>query len=336
MQARRSGIAPVVITVTVIALVVVAAVAGYVLLAKGPTSSSSVSTSSSSTTVSAQTSVISSSTGAGTSIQSSSTTSVTGTASSSSTSSITSGTTASTGQTSSSSTSLTTTTTSSSSSNACATNTTTTTSSESPPLTDFATLLGNFSQISLTLGSHAGAGISHSESSYSVAYASHLDGQTTYKVDIDDNVSGASSLTQAWITSSGDVIAFNSGGGNETGTQASSALSSSAAPFLSLIVQGQLLNLYTSSPQVQPVNQTGVMLGPTSLYVTNFAATSLPAFASTCTDAYTFASFSLQAVAISGTDIILVTQENIQGTDVSGSVTTPVYAVLQITSLTQA
>ena len=169
-----------------------------------------------------------------------------------------------------------------------------------------------------------------------MAYVSHLDGQTTYKVEINDNVSGASSLSQAWMTSRGTVIAFNSGGSNETGAQAATSLSSSAAPFLSLIVQGQLLDLYTSSSQVQPVNQTGVMLGPTSLYVTNFAASTLPAVASTCTDAYTFTSFSLQAVAISGTDIILVTQENIQGTDVSGSVTTPVYAVLQITSLTQA
>jgi hypothetical protein len=187
----------------------------------------------------------------------------------------------------------------------------------------------------MTLGSNTGSGISHSESSYSVAYVSTSGGLPTYKVEINDTVSGASSLTQAWITSSGTVIAFNSGGSNETGTQASLALASSAAPFLSLIVQGQLLDLYTSSPQVQPVNQTGVMLGPTSLYVTNFAARTLPAIASTCTDDYTFTGFSLQAVAISGTDIILVTQENIQGTDVSGSVTTPVYAVLQITSLTQ-
>jgi hypothetical protein len=169
-----------------------------------------------------------------------------------------------------------------------------------------------------------------------VAYASKSGGLTTYKVQINDNASGASSSTQAWITSSGTVIAFDSGGSNVTGTQADSALSSSAAPFLSLIAQGQLLELYTSSPQVQPVNQTGVMLGPTPLYVTNFAASSLPVVISTCTDVFTFTGFSLQAVAISGTDIILVTQENIQGTDVSGSVTNPIYAVLQITSLTQA
>jgi trimeric autotransporter adhesin len=327
MQARNSGIAPLVITVAVIALVVVAAVAGYVLLSKGPTNSSAVQTSSSSSsTVSTTISIGSTgsiSTSQGTSTQSSSTISSTSTASSSLGSSTTSSTTASTIQTSST-TAITT-----SSASTCSTNTT---SPFASPLTDFATLLGNFSQLSMTLGSSSGSGISHSESSYSVAYASTSGGLTTYKVEI--NASGA--LSQAWITSSGTVIAFSSGGGNETGAQASTALSSSAAPFLSLIVQGQLLDLYTSSPQVQPVNQTGVMLGPTSLYVTNFAARSLPALASTCTDAYTFTSFSLQAVAISGTDIILVTQENIQGTDVAGSVTTPVYAVLQINSLTQA
>jgi hypothetical protein len=316
----------------VIALVVVAAVAGYALLSKGPANSSSVQTTSSSssspssTTVSTTISIGSSgtSTSQGTSTQSSSTVSSTSTTSSSLSSSTASSTTASTVQTSTPTTTITT-----SSSNTCSTNTT---SPYATPLTDFATLLGNFSQLSMTLGSSTGSGVSHSESSYSVAYASTSGGLTTYKVEINN----AGALSEAWITSSGTVTAFNSGGSNETGAQASSALSSSAAPFLSLIVQGQLLDLYTSSPRVQPVNQTGVMLGPTSLYVTNFAARSLPALASTCTDAYTFTSFSLQAVAISGTDIILVTQENIQGTDVAGSVTTPVYAVLQINSLTQA
>jgi hypothetical protein len=201
---------------------------------------------------------------------------------------------------------------------------------------DFATLLGNFSKVSITLATSAASQGSHAVSSYSVVYASLSGGLTTYKVGFNDTVSGASSLSQAWLTSAGSVIAVDSGGSNQTGAQAESAFSASAGPFLSLITEGRLLDLYTSSPQVRPVSQQPLMFGPTSLYVTNFAALSLPAAVSTCDAAYTFTTFSLQATPVYGTDLILVTQENIQGTVTSGSGTSPYYVVLQVLSVTEA
>jgi hypothetical protein len=155
-------------------------------------------------------------------------------------------------------------------------------------------------------------------------------------VEINDTISGASSLTQAWLTSAGTVIAVNSGGANETGAQADSTLSSSAGPFLSLIMQGQLLGVYTSSPQVRPVNQTGVMLGPTLLYITNFAATTFPAAASSCQADFTLTTFSLQATPVYATGLILVTHEHIEGTETTASGTSPVYILLQILSVTTA
>lgn len=210
------------------------------------------------------------------------------------------------------------------------------TSVEPATFADFATLLGNFSGISMTLATNATSAASHSESSYSVIYASKSGNLTTYKVEINDTVAGTSSLSQAWITSAGTIIAVNSGGANETGAKAVSTLSSSAGPFLSLIMQGQLLGVYTSSPQVRPVNQTGVMFGPTLLYITNFAAMTLPAAAISCQGDYTLTTFSLQAAVVSGTGMILVTHEDIQGTEMSASGTSPVYVVLQILSITAA
>jgi hypothetical protein len=169
-----------------------------------------------------------------------------------------------------------------------------------------------------------------------VVYASKSGNLTTYKVEFNNTVSGTSSVSLAWLTSAGTVIAFNAGGGNETGAQAGSAFASSAGPFLSLIAQGQLLDTYTTSPQVRPVSQQPLMFGPTSLYVTNFAAMSLPALASTCQADYSFTTFSLQATPVYGTNLILVTQENLQGTETSASGTSPYYVALQVLSVTEA
>ncbi len=188
----------------------------------------------------------------------------------------------------------------------------------------------------MTLTTSAASGSSHPESSYQVVYATKSGNLTTYKVEINETTSGTSSLTQAWMTSAGTVIAVDSGGANETGAQADSALSSTAGPFLSLIIQGQLLEVYTSSSQVRPVNQTGVMLGPTLLYITNFAAVSFPAVATSCQADFTLTTFSLQATPVYGTDLILVTHEHIEGTETSASGTSPVYVLLQIISVTAA
>jgi len=194
--------------------------------------------------------------------------------------------------------------------------------------------MGNYSQLSLSLSTSA---TSHTTSSYEVAYASKGSGDVaTYKVQINNNGSGVGSLTEAWITSTGTVIAVNTGGSNETGSQATSTLTSSAGPFLTLILQGELLNVYTSAPQVGPANQTSATFGPTTLYVTNFASRTLPAVASSCQGDYTLTTFSLQASAVSGTDLILVTHEDVRGTDMSTSGTTPVYTQLQVLSITSA
>jgi hypothetical protein len=323
MRAAKRGIARVAIAVAVIVIVVVAGVAGYALLAQGPTASKSTSTSSASTTSAATSN--SSSTGTNSITSSSAATSTTSTTTSSTVSSTTTSTTSTTSTTQTSS--------STTSSNTCAANET---STEPPTIADFATLLGNFSRLSMTLATSAASGASHPESSYQVVYASRSGNLTTYKVEINDNASGTSSLTEAWITSAGTVIAVNSGGANETGAQADSALSSSAGPFLSLIMQGQLLGVYTSSPQVRPVNQTGVMLGPTLLYITNFAAMTFPAVATSCQAAFTLTTFSLQATPVYGTDLILVTHEHIEGTETSVSGTSPVYVLMQILSVTAA
>jgi hypothetical protein len=194
--------------------------------------------------------------------------------------------------------------------------------------------MGNFSQLSLSLSTST---TSHTISSYDVASASKGSGNiTTYKVQINDNSSGKSSLTEAWITSAGTVLAVNTGGSNETGSQASSTLTSSADPFLTLILQGELLEVYTSSPQVGPANQTSATFGPTTLYVTNFASRTLPAVASWCQGSYTLTTFSLQASAVTGTNIILVTHEDVRGTEMTASGTTPVYTELQVLSITSA
>jgi hypothetical protein len=201
---------------------------------------------------------------------------------------------------------------------------------------DFATLLGNFTRISVSLATSATSEASHPVSSYVVLYASHSGDLTTYKVQLNDTVSGTTTISLAWITSAGTVVAVDSSGNNQTGAPAESAFSTDAGPFLSLINEGRLLDLYTSSPQVRPVSQQPLMFGQASLYVTNFAAISLPAAASTCDAAYSFTTFSLQATPVYGTDLILVTQENIQGTVTSGSGTSPYYVVLQVLSVTEA
>jgi hypothetical protein len=176
--------------------------------------------------------------------------------------------------------------------------------------------------------------IVQTNSSYSVVYASAVGNLTTYKVQFREVTSISSSLSTAWIRSDGTVLAFDAGTGNETGPQATGALASSAEPFIALIVQGELLGLYTLSPQVQPANQTSVTFGSTQVYVTNFGTRALPATISTCEAEYTLTTFSLQAATVPGSNLILITSENIRGTSVSGSTTTQLFADLQLVSVT--
>ncbi len=338
MRAGKRGIAPRVMAVAVLVIVIVGAVAGYVLLTQGQSPSSSGQTSSVSLTSSTTSNSSFSSSPAtsftttsstlvsSSSLSTSSSTSTTSTTSSLSTSSSSSSTTKSSESTSENSTSTT-------SSTSCSTYATPT---EPQMVADFATLLGNFSRLSVSLATSAASEASHPVSSYSVVYASTSGNLTTYNVEFNDTASGTTTISLAWLTSAGTVVAVDSGGINQTGAQAVSAFSSNAGPFLSLITEGRLLDLYTSSPQVRPVSQQPLMLGPTSLYVTNFAAISLPASASTCDAAYSFTTFSLQATPVYGTDLILVTQENIQGSVTSGSASSAYYVALQVLSVTEA
>ena len=180
------------------------------------------------------------------------------------------------------------------------------------------------------------SGIVQTNSSYTVLHASTAGDLTTYRVQIREVTSTSSSLSTAWIRSDGTVLAFDAGTGNETGSRATSDLASSAEPFIALIVQGELLDLYTLSPQVQPVNQTSITLGSTQVYVTNFGTRAMPVTISTCGAEYALTTFSLQAATVPGANLILITSENIRGTSVSGSTTTQLFADLRVVSVTPA
>ncbi len=59
---------------------------------------------------------------------------------------------------------------------------------------DFATLLGNFSRLSVSLATSAASEASHPVSSYSVVYASTSGNLTTYNVEFNDTASGTTTL----------------------------------------------------------------------------------------------------------------------------------------------
>jgi hypothetical protein len=147
------------------------------------------------------------------------------------------------------------------------------------------------------------------------------------------------------MKSDGTVIAVESAGQNLTGSQASQLASTLTFPIAFTAYRASiLLPLYQASGAIHVVNQTNIVIGATTVAVTNYGANSLPFTAGVCSNGFTqsITKFVFQTGQVSGTSFIIVPFLSITGSETlygnqggSGS-TFNFTEYVQITSITKA
>ena len=172
-------------------------------------------------------------------------------------------------------------------------------------------------------------------------------GSTTYKVAITER-NNASSPTMSgtiWMKTDGTIIAVESGGQNLTGSQASQLESTLTFPIGFTAYRASiLLPLYQGSGAIHVINQSSIVVGGTTVAVTNYGANYLPFTAGVCTNGFTqfITSFVFQTGQVSGASFVITPFLSIMGTETlygnqgnSGS-TFNIHEYVQITSITKA
>jgi len=178
----------------------------------------------------------------------------------------------------------------------------------------------------------------HVSSDYRVIYAS----ATTYKVNISETVSeGSAQVTltnTAWVLKNGTAIAVDSLGQNHTGFGASTYFPTVMAGYAIGAAFGspQILGAFTSLGFVHPTGTSTIMLGPTSVTATTYAANSIPLQVNQCGVTTDFTGFSLQAGAVAGVPGILLTGLNIAGSFSANGQSESANITYHITSLTRS
>ncbi|MDA4128200.1 MAG: hypothetical protein OK422_01850 [Thaumarchaeota archaeon] len=152
--------------------------------------------------------------------------------------------------------------------------------------------------------------------SYHVLYGPKS-GASAYKANVTEfgSGSGVTGYATLWLKLDGTVLAVNYAGQNYTGQQAYNLAGGLTFAVGYEVARATLLSFFTSSPSVHVINETNISIGPTTLSVTNYGATSLPFTVSNCAFSMTFTNFSYQSGHASGSGFALVTYENIAGNE---------------------
>jgi len=141
-----------------------------------------------------------------------------------------------------------------------------------------------------------------------------------------------------YVLKNGTAVWVDFVGQNYTGPDASAEYFESMAPYYTGNVFGEagLLGQLSNSSQVHVSGSEIVMLGPTQVNVTDYAANFVPLKESTCNESVDFTRFSLQVGIVSGEPVQLLTGMDIAGTITSAGVTESLEISLHITSVTKS
>ncbi len=171
-------------------------------------------------------------------------------------------------------------------------------------------------------------------SAYHVLYAT----ATSFKVNVTSTVSGSATTYTAWVLKNGTATAVYYGGQNYTGTYAQYFFTAAMTTFLieNEYTTPQVLSALTSPLFSHVTGQETLMLGPTSVSATNYAANTIPLNINECGFTGQFTRFSVQTGVVSGEPLTLLTGLNLAGSFSSNGSTENVNLTFHITSLTKS
>jgi len=329
VQVRRAGIANAIAVAVIVIIVVAAGVAFYVTSSgsAGTTSSSSPTTAHSETTSLTPTTSSSATTTESTSERATSTPGVPASSTASPTTSST--------LSSSSFTTTSTSTQSTYSYPSCSNETTyTSTTGSFNGFFNFSSFFSTYSEMAVEFNGTYNGYSGQVTSDYQIVYAS----STTYKVSITQSTEGESVAYNAWVLKDGTPLAVDFLGKNYTGSGASTYLIAAMAAYAIVAVFGapQYLGIFTSLGYIHSTGTSQLMIGPTPVLVTTYAANSYPLDINQCGLTTDFTAFSIQIGSVTGVTQPLLVGLNIVGTFGANGQTQSSDITLYVTSLTRS
>lgn len=192
-------------------------------------------------------------------------------------------------------------------------------------------MFGNFSSMMVTdrEGNATSTGL------YSVLY-SPMSGASVYKASVTVNNSVTTTTGQVWVRPNGTVLAVYEDGQNSTGASAFSAASTLTFVFAFEAYRPHLLPLYLTSSSVYVLNQTSILIGGTTVDVTNYGASSYPITVTNCVFSLTFTNFFFQLGKVPGTTFQIATIVSTTGHETAPGGTYGFDETIRITSITKA
>jgi hypothetical protein len=139
--------------------------------------------------------------------------------------------------------------------------------------------------------------------SYNTVYVS----SSTYKVSISLTLTDQNILYTAWVLKNGTTLALDVGGSNVTGAEAQGTISAAFIGFAVEALAGATTGSYATSNYSHSTGTSTIMIGPTLVAVTTYAANKLPETVNSCGTSVTLTAFSLSVGTPQGTNSSLIT-----------------------------
>ncbi len=159
---------------------------------------------------------------------------------------------------------------------------------------------------------------------------------TGYKVNFTLTSGGTTIHYTAFALKNGTAAWVYYSGSNYTGIQAFSLYFGAAAYLFIEQTFGLASSEFTLPAYMHVVNMETIMIGPTSVSVTNYATNSVPLNITTCDGSSDFTKLSIQTGKVTGVNLSLLTYMAMTGSFSTGGSTENVNITLQVTSLTKA
>lgn len=149
--------------------------------------------------------------------------------------------------------------------------------------------------------------------------------------------SGSTAKYTVWALDNGTARAVYYAGQNYTGFYAQSYYLAAMAAYIFEVTfaSPQVLASLTSALFTHQTGTATVMIGPTTVMVTDFTANQLPLSINQCGFMASFTKLSLQTGVVSGVQATLLTALNLAGTFSGGGQSQSVDFTLHVTSITK-
>ena len=219
----------------------------------------------------------------------------------------------------------------------CATSTASATGASENPL-NFTALFAAYSEMGAKFNGTSQGYSGEVASDYHVLHA----GASAFKVNITETATSSGEATTlaytAWVSRNGTAYAVLFGGQNYTGTYAYDYFISAMAAYSieTTFTSPETLTALTSGLFVHETSQSSVIIGPTPVEVTSYAANQLPLMIDQCGFTSDFSQFAIQTGTVAGEATPLLAGLALDGSFSASGTTENASLTFSLTSVTEA